>query len=1177
MCNKIDISVIVPVYNVEDYLEECLDSLLRQGDVNLEVIMIDDGSTDSSGEIADRYACKYDNFFCHHIKNQGLGHARNYAVTYARGKYIAFLDSDDIIPDYTYYKMFLVAEKNGAELTICNVARFNSTGVSPSPLHRKVFLKYEETTHITNNHNLINDTISCNKLIRRDFYARNQFAFPENILYEDIPVTIPMHVLCNKVAMVKEIGYLWRVRDGASKSITQQTQSMKNLEDRIEILRRLDVFFRENVDDEDLNLEKQYKCLDVDLKIFVNVCASLTEQDAYKMIDRINEYIDEAIDERAFEKLAIIDKQKYSFVRNRDLRGLLGFLNYKGYYSEPIEEKNGKLLIDLPEEYFTIADRDITEEFKRYPPNISLGKITVTDEEIKMVGYLYWRRLNIRLGQQDIRIFLSDYKKRIELKVEPHKSRVITKKNGPTIAQYSQKVSKYNLDGAGFVFSIGIKDIINNNIDEGLYHFEVEYRNRIFEGCDILKGISAGRRIKLNETRILNEEKSARLFITDAEEMNIWVESQPLIATRVKKDGNKIVFLTNHNLKYGELRESSQDGEKKQLETIDDNTYGIDVSKLQKDTKYYIASAAEGKENNVYSLTEELFHTGENPFVLVRSNKTKKTNIVIKDSFTIIDNIKLDKDRASILAKKMGVDTNFKSSLRLARIVAEDKYSEEELCLSETRIFETDENNSNMIFDIDFTKKAIDKRLYSGRRKVYIEYHFSNGSSVREQIFCKNVHYKVKLKGITAELFSDDNARLTLRSTRFWPENQLSGTSRNILIKKKYPEYMKAPIVKTRILFEASWGDKYSCNPRAIYEYIDKNYPEYECIWALNDDRIPINGKGKRVRRGTLKYYYYLATSKYLVNNVNFPQTYIKRDGQIEIQTMHGTPLKTLGMDVADEMQNQQIIDNFIERNSRWDYLITQGRFVEEKAYQMFRVHPQILKTGYPRTDHLMNASKKDLQDIKSKLGLPSEKKIILYAPTWRTRNHFDMNLDIEFMREALSNDYILLVRIHHFSAKGYDIPEDKEFVFDVNNYSSIEDLYLISDVLITDYSSSMFDFALLDKPMIFFTYDMDEYCNNLRGLYVDFRKESPGPICMTTEEVVYAITNTDDITKKYDERVAAFKEKFLTYETNNSSELVVKQAIRPSALRHNLFSIDKWLRKTSPIRILRRLIKGKK
>lgn len=115
-----DISVIIPIYNVEEYLEECLESLLRQGSVNLEALMIDDGSTDGSGVIAKRYAQKYDNFHYHCIVNGGQGRARNYAVPFASGKYIIFLDSDDVIADGMYEKMFRLAEKNNSELTVCS-------------------------------------------------------------------------------------------------------------------------------------------------------------------------------------------------------------------------------------------------------------------------------------------------------------------------------------------------------------------------------------------------------------------------------------------------------------------------------------------------------------------------------------------------------------------------------------------------------------------------------------------------------------------------------------------------------------------------------------------------------------------------------------------------------------------------------------------------------------------------------------------------------------------------------------------------------------------------------------------------------------------------------------------------------------------------------------------------
>lgn len=1177
MKNRTDVSVIVPVYNVEEYLEACLDSLLRQGDINIEVIMIDDGSTDSSGAIADRYVEKYDNFYCHHIENGGLGHARNYAVPYAQGKYIIFLDSDDIVPDYTYYKMHLLAEKHDAELTICNVARFDSKGFKASPLHKKAFFKYEEETHITHNYCLLNDTTSWNKLIRKDYYERNQFSFPENILYEDIPVTIPMHFLCNKVAVMNEIGYLWRIRDGSNKSITQRTSSMKNLTDRIEILRMLDKFFEENVKDRCLNIEKQYKHLDVDLKIFVNTCASLEEQDAYEVLDIINDYIDEAIEEEAFEKLSLIDKQKYFYVRNRDLEGLVGILEYKGYHSEPISEQDGKLIIDLPEEIFTIPDRDVTEEFRRRQPTITLGRVSVTEDEVRMTGYLYWKRLNMLPGQQNIRVYLSNYKERFEVRTEPYYSEKTTKKIGPTIAPYSKKISSYNYDGVGFVLSVTISDVIEKDIKSGLYHLEVEYSNRFFEGCEVLRGLYNEERKDNLQGALASDGRSnsVRLMITDAHEMNIIVDRESVFLDAVEIENEDIVFSVNKDTEAISAKHCTQgDFINVNLKKIGNCKYSTSIRNLRKGEQYCLAAKTEGKEKAVLVKTNGLSIIHRNPFVILSSGKTKNVRIVTEESCTVIERTETEKDRLIIHAKKIGLAKELQSSLKSIKILTEDKYAEEMLCIGNCLDWEVVNNEINMSFDLDLTKRAIEKRLYSGVRLVIIKYMFEDGSEIQEQIYCDNVRYKAKCKGLIAELFNSKYSRLALKATQVWPKNQKSSGDRNALINKKYPEYLREPIVKNRIIFESIWGEKYSCNPRAIYEYIDANYPEFECIWALNDDRVPIKGKGKRVRRGSLQYYYYLATSKYLVNNVNFPQRFVKRAEQIEIQTMHGTPLKTLGLDVPDEFPTQQSVDMYIKRNSAWDYLVTQGKFVEDKVYQMFRVNPKVLKTGYPRTDNLINTSSKTIESIKSRLGLPRDKKIILYAPTWRIRDRFDMNLELETMRKALSEDYVLLIRMHHFSSKGYEVPEDHKFIFDYNKYSSIEDLYLISDILITDYSSVMFDYTLLDKPMIFFTYDMEDYCDKIRGLYVDFGKEAPGPICMTTEEVIDTIKNIDEEMEKCKKSVDAFKKKFLTYESGNSTEQVVEQAIKTSKARHYIYLAGIKLRKYNPARIIRKAMK---
>ena len=258
---KTRISVIIPVYNVQEFLEECINSVINQTindfdlngyDRNLQIILVDDGSTDSSGIIAKKYADEYDNIEYVYEENQGLGHARNHGCEFVDGDYIIFLDSDDIVPSNAYELMYNSAIKNKSDMVIGYVLRFNSTHYWHSKIHKISFSGTKDVTHITESPELFYDTTAWNKLIKFSFWKKHSFKFPEKILYEDLPVTIPMHYFANNVSLIYETCYLWRSRDGISKSITQSTDDMANLIDRLHVMDLVNDFFEKNVSQEDL-------------------------------------------------------------------------------------------------------------------------------------------------------------------------------------------------------------------------------------------------------------------------------------------------------------------------------------------------------------------------------------------------------------------------------------------------------------------------------------------------------------------------------------------------------------------------------------------------------------------------------------------------------------------------------------------------------------------------------------------------------------------------------------------------------------------------------------------------------------------------------------------------------------------------------------------------------------
>lgn len=409
--SRYDISVIIPVYNVEDYIRPCLDSVLRQGPVSLQVIMIDDGSTDSSGRIADEYAAQYDNFMCRHIENGGQGNARNVGVTLAAGKYIVFLDSDDILPDDSYYRMFRIAERDGSDITICNMARFNSQRIYRSRLHEKVFAHLGSTAHITADHSLLYDTCSPNKLIRRSFYQENGFLCPSGYYYEDIPFCIQMHLAAEKVSVLHDIGYLWREREGSDKSVTQKTAEVRNLRDRITAMEVTNEHLANYSAREDLLASWKYKNLVTDFMIFCNLCTELSDDVLLEMIGLITDYTGRHMQDSDFSVLSPVLQKKYEAVLSRDtglLRRLREFERSEEYSSMTVHEEGGRLTAHLPEELFGTQAYDLTDHIGRNPLHAEISAIDISADGLSLDAEFYRRNPDVRIEEQSVEIFLFD-------------------------------------------------------------------------------------------------------------------------------------------------------------------------------------------------------------------------------------------------------------------------------------------------------------------------------------------------------------------------------------------------------------------------------------------------------------------------------------------------------------------------------------------------------------------------------------------------------------------------------------------------------------------------------------------------------------------------------------------------------------------------------------------------
>lgn len=368
------------------------------------------------------------------------------------------------------------------------------------------------------------------------------------------------------------------------------------------------------------------------------------------------------------------------------------------------------------------------------------------------------------------------------------------------------------------------------------------------------------------------------------------------------------------------------------------------------------------------------------------------------------------------------------------------------------------------------------------------------------------------------------------------------------------------------VIFSAYNGKSYACSPKAVYEYMafDKKFSDYKFIWLFN---YPENYKFLEKNRNTIvvknksiECERYLHMAKFWIFNFRALDYWKPKKNQVYVQCWHGTPLKKLGFDIenSDNAMNSvnEIRNKYRTDAKRLKYLLSPCEFVTERfksAWNLkkFGKEEAVIEIGYPRNDFLNKYSNKDVFYAKKKIGIgESDKKIILYAPTWRDNQYnseegytYSNSVDFDFIRKCLNNDFIILFRAHYLVADNFDFSAYKGFIYDVSTYDDINELYIISDFLVTDYSSVFFDYAILNRPIFFYMYDMETYRDEIRGFYIDVN-QLPGPILSTEKELVEAIQNINLENYYKDYSLNMFNKIYNSHNDGRATERLVNKVI---------------------------------
>lgn len=356
----------------------------------------------------------------------------------------------------------------------------------------------------------------------------------------------------------------------------------------------------------------------------------------------------------------------------------------------------------------------------------------------------------------------------------------------------------------------------------------------------------------------------------------------------------------------------------------------------------------------------------------------------------------------------------------------------------------------------------------------------------------------------------------------------------NAVIQKLYRVFMSfvfrvwgalLPTDDKLVIFVSFMGMGFNDSPKAIYDYmqVHPEYKHYRCVWAFeHPEKFP---DLETVKIDTPAYFKTALKAKYWITNTNIERGLrFKKKNQIYLNTWHGIALKHIGNDV--EGRNDFNFDTV-------NHLVVSGDHDEKVWKSAFNAKESTyLRCGMPRNEELWNVSDEKKAQMRSKLGIPADKKVILYAPTWRESTDGGKSYEIkppihfDVWKHELGDEYIVLFRAHHQTTKVLGVQYD-EFVRDANSYPAVNDLMIAADILITDYSAIAFDYSILCRPIFCYAYDYDTYLAE-RGTYFQSDEKYPNKSCRTEDELLARIKSIDYELECANTR--RFRDEFISY-----------------------------------------------
>ncbi|MCW2843578.1 MAG: glycosyltransferase [Nocardioides sp.] len=1145
-----DVSVIVPFYNVERYLAECLDSILEQDLAHIEVLLVDDGSPDGSRAIAEEYVRRDDRVRLITRENGGLGAARNTGVRHARGRHLTFVDSDDLLPPGALRALFTTIEASGSDLVVGSVERFNLVG-SWSPnwvrtVHddRRIGVTLDEFTPMLRN------LYTWNKLFRREFWEAQGLWFREGVAYEDQPIITQLLGRARSIDVIPDIVYRYRAREDQS-SISQQTASIGDLRDRIAAWRA-----SRDVLTQELSpaLYEAWRLTLFDVHFHWYLTSPGTVDDDYwnELVAAVRELSDGAADwvwertmpgRRVLLRLALADRRAdaQELVRQKGLR----------LDQWPSRVRDDGVLLELP----FLGDPELEDSlFVLRPEQLQLWH---SIENLHWVhrpdggasawisGWAYLGKVDLAVHDARVAVVLREDRtgvERVFWATERPRPAFPPPEDDPwcdyapgsfgveipisdIVADAAQGTSwtvLLRVEAGGFTVTERINKLLRSGAAGVVPALTLRAGGRVLTEWQFNRVL----RLRVDQAGVrVNEARLEGRVVTGTVAADAPVELHRVAAARTRHRAEAAVAAGSPQTFRIELPEAPtrRDGESDEWRIEGWTADGDRVALVPADDALP-AYAGDG-------LVLETTRDGE---LVARQWRLG----AVADAASV--------DETGVLRIEGRTFGEPVASLRLTVTSIRSRTSSPAVTV----------DGGRFVVECELRREVYRFGRWPlpvGVHDLTVEITTSAGREVTlplqvSTVLSDALPVQVQTDRLEGRVVRGPEAgvRLTLRR----PTGGGSGAYQQHRLRMTPP----SGELTRGLLIRSYFGESATDNGLSVQRELRRRGSDLPVYWAVHDHSIPLPEGSIPVIVNSPEWYHLLASATYYLDNMYQPEFHQKPAGQVLVQTFHGYPFKQMGHPHWRNVQfSQARIDAYDARAAEWDYLVSPARYATPLLARDFNYHGEVLEIGYPRNDVLHSPEADEIRaQTRAALGIEGHQTAVLYAPTFRDYLAVDDNralmpefLDFARAHERLGDDYVLLIRGHAFNARTARRAGSVAGCVDVTDYPEISDLYLAADAAIVDYSSLRFDFGVTGKPMVFQVPDLQRY-KDTRGWLFDFEPTAPGPLVSTTDEVVDRLLDLDRLRDEYAAAYEVFRKDYLDLEDGSAGARFVDAVFVP-------------------------------